>query len=105
MGNAVVLQHDALLHLLEEPGDGAADAKAAALVHPGIEPLDHLAGGGHLLGFAGALGVGPVAGHEQARGSHGAYGVDHLAQGVGWRQAIRRRGVLAGFNAVRWWWA
>jgi len=30
--------------------------------------LDHRAGGGHLLDFAGTLGVGAVAGHIQARG-------------------------------------
>ena len=93
MGNAVVLQDDALLHLLEKPGDGAADTEAAALVHIGVKALDlagpvdlslnHGAGGSQLLGFARALGVGAVAGHEQARGRHRADGVDHLTQGVG----------------------
>ena len=28
------------LHLLEKPGDGAADAEATALVHLGVEPHD-----------------------------------------------------------------
>ena len=93
MGNAVVLQNDALLNLIEKPGDGAAHPQAAALVHVGIEALDlagpidlvldHRAGGGHLLGFAGALGVGAVAGHIQAGGRHRTDGVNHLAQGVG----------------------
>ena len=93
MGNAVDLQGDAPFHLLEESGDGAAHLQAAALVGIGIEALDlarpvdfelnHRAGGGHLLGFAGALGVGAVAGHEQARWCCRADGVDHLAQGVG----------------------
>lgn len=93
MGNAVVLQDDALLLLLEKPGDGAAHPQAAALVHIGIEALDlagpvnlvlnYRASGGHLLGFAGALRVGAVAGHIQARGRHRTNGVDHLAQGVG----------------------
>lgn len=93
MGNAVVLQDDALLHLLKKPADGTDRPNAAALVHVGIEALDlagsddflldHRAGRGHLLGFAGALGVGAVAGHIEARGRHRADGVDHLAQGVG----------------------
>ena len=71
MGNAVVFQDDALLHLLEEPGDGAAHPQAAALIHIGIETLnlagpvdlvfDYGAGGGHLLGFAGALGIGGLS--------------------------------------------
>jgi len=93
MGYADVLQDDALLHLLEKPGDGAGHPQAAALVHIGIEALElagpvdlvlnHRAGGGHFLGFAGALGVGAVAGHIQARGGHRADGIDHLAEGVG----------------------
>jgi hypothetical protein len=68
MGNAVVLQDDALLHLLIKPGDRAAHPEAAALVSIGVEALDlagpvdfmldQRAGGSHLLGFAGALGVG-----------------------------------------------
>ena len=33
MGNAVVLQDDALLHPLEKPGDGAAHPQPAALVN------------------------------------------------------------------------
>ena len=78
MGNAVVLKDDALLHLLEEPGDGAAHTKTAALVKTGVEALDlagpvdlaldHRTGGFDLLGFAGALGIGAVASHIQARG-------------------------------------
>jgi hypothetical protein len=93
MGNAIVLQDDALLHLIEKPGDGAAHPQAAALVHVGIEPLDlawpvdllldHMEGGGHLLGFARALGIRAVAGHIQARGGHRTDGIDHLTQGVG----------------------
>jgi len=93
MGNAVVLQDDALLHLLKKPADGANRSNAAALVHIGIEALDlagpidlvldHRAGGGHLLGFAGALGVGAVAGHIQTRGGHRADGINYLTQGVG----------------------
>ncbi len=93
VGNAVVLEDDALLHLLKKPTDGAAHPQAAALVHIGIEALDvawpvdlvldHRAGGGHLLGFAGAGGVGSVAGDKKARGCHRADCVDHLAQGVG----------------------
>jgi len=93
MGNAVVLQDDAFLHLLQKPGDGASHPHAAALVHIGVDPLNlagpvdlvlyHRSGGGHLLGFAGALGVGAVAGHEHASGSYGPDGIDHLAQGVG----------------------
>jgi len=114
MGDAVVLQDDALLHLLKEPADGAAHPLAAALVHIGVEALDttgpvdllfdHLAGGGYLLGFAGAFGVGAVAGHEQPRWGYGPDGVNHLAQGVGRRQAMRRRGVSAGFTGAggRW---
>ena len=92
MRNAVVLQDDALLHLLEKPGDRADHPQAAALVHIGVEALDlagpvdlvldHRAGGGHLLGFAGALGVWAIAGHEQARGCNRLDGIDHLAQGV-----------------------
>ena len=92
MGNAVVLQDDALLHLLEKPGDGAAHPQAAALVHIGIEALDlagpidlvldHRSGGGHLLGFAGAVGIWAVASHIKACGRHPTTGVDHLAQGV-----------------------
>ena len=89
----VVLQDDAILHVAEEPGDGTADAEAVALVHNGVEQLDltgpvdllldQLANGGHLLGFAGALGVGAVAGNIQAGGSYGPDGVDRLAKGVG----------------------
>ena len=92
MGNAVVFQDDALLHLLEKPGDRTAHPQATALVHIGIEALDlagpinllldHRAGGGHFLGFAGVLRVGAVAGHKQPRGCYRADGVDHLAQGV-----------------------
>ena len=93
MRDAVVFQDDALLHLLEKPGDSAAHPQAAALVPIGIKALDlagpvdlvldHGAGGGHLLGLAGALGVGAVAGHIQVPGCHRADGVDQLAQGVG----------------------
>ena len=93
MGDAVVLQDDALLHLFEKPGDGAADSQAAALVRISVEPLDmarpvdlvldHLAGGSHLFGFAGTFGVGAIASHEQARGRHWSDSVDHLAQGAG----------------------
>jgi hypothetical protein len=104
----VVLQDDAILHVAEEPGDGTADAEAVALVHNGVEQLDltgpvdllldQLANGGHLLGFAGTFGAGAVAGYEQACGSHGPDGVDHLTQGVdvggGGGQAIRRRGMF-----------
>lgn len=74
MGNAVVFQDDALPHLLEEPGDGAADAEATTLVHIIIETLDlagpvdlvldHRAGCEHLLGFAGALGVGTITSYK-----------------------------------------
>jgi len=93
MGNAVVLQDDALLHLFEKPADRTDRSNAAALVHIGIKALDlagpvdlvldHRAGGGYLLGFTGTLGVGAVAGHEDTRGCYMANGVDHLAQGVG----------------------
>ena len=93
MGNAVVLQDDALLHLFEKPADRTDRSNAAALVQIGIEALDlarpvdlvldHRAGGSHLLGFAGALGVRAVAGHIQTCGCHWADGIDHLAQGVG----------------------
>ena len=93
MGNAVVLQDDAFLHLLKKPGNGAAHPQTAALVHIGIEALDlagpidlvldQRAGGGHLLGFAGTLGVGAIAGHIKPSGCHRADGIDHLAQGVG----------------------
>ena len=93
MGNAVVFQDDALLHLLEKPADRTAHPQAAALVHIGIKALDlagpvdlvldHRAGAGYLLGFAGALGAGAIAGHKQASGLYRANGVDHLAQGVG----------------------
>jgi len=92
MGNAVVLQNDALLHSPEEAGDGAAHAEAATLVAIAVEPLD-LAGsvalllnllpsGGHLLRFTGARGVGAVA--RPRTGAWGLRGgsVDHLAQGV-----------------------
>ena len=40
MGDAVVLQDDPLLHLLEKPGNSAAHPQATALVHIGIEVLD-----------------------------------------------------------------
>ncbi len=93
MGNTVVRQDDALLHLLEEPADGAAHPQAAALVPIGIEALDlagpddllldNRPGGSHLLGFVGAFGGGAVSGHMQAPGRHRADGVDYLAQGVG----------------------
>ena len=93
VGNAVVFQDDALLHLLEKPADRTAHPQAAALVHIGIQALDlagpvdlvldHRTRGGHFLGFAGALGVRAVAGHIQTCGCHWADGIDHLAQGVG----------------------
>ena len=80
MGNAVNLQNNVLLHLLEKLADGAAHPQAAALAHVGIEALDlagpvdlvldHRAGGCYLLGVAGALRVGAVAGHKQARGEN-----------------------------------
>ena len=93
MGNAVILEDDALLNLLEEPGDGTADAKSAALVHIGVKlmdltgpvdlRIDHRAGGGNLLGFAGTLGVGAVAGHKNVSRRCRTNGVDHLAQSMG----------------------
>gem|GEM_PF-5966288 len=93
MGNAVILQDDALLHMFKKPGDGTAHPQPAALVHIEIKALDlagpvdlvldHRAGGGYLLGFAGALGAGAIASHKQASGLYRANGVDHLAQGVG----------------------
>jgi hypothetical protein len=92
MRYAVVLQNDALFNLLEKPGDGASHPHAATLVGIAIEALDlarpvdfvldHGACGGHLLGFARALGARAVTGKKQARGCHRAYGVDYLAQGV-----------------------
>ena len=73
--------------------DRTANPQATALVHIGIEALDltgpvdlvldHRAGGGHFLGFAGALGAGAIASHKQAGGRYRANGVDHLAQCVG----------------------
>ena len=93
MGNAVVLQDDALFNLLEKPGDGPANSQSAALIHIRIEVLDlagpvdllinYRAGGDHFFGFARALGVGAVAGHVKARGSNRTDSVDYLAQGVG----------------------
>ena len=70
--------------------DRTANPQATALVHIEIEAvdlsgpvdlvLDHRAGGDHFLGFAGAFGVGAVAGHKQAGGLYRANGgVDHLA--------------------------
>ena len=69
--------------MLEQPGDGSTRPQTAALVHVGIEALDHRVGGGYLVSFAGALGVGAIAGHIQARGCYRADGVDHLVEGVG----------------------
>ncbi len=102
------LQVDALLDLLEEPGDRAADAEAAGLVHLGIEPaldvagpvdplLDYRPDRGHLLGFAGTFGVGAVSGYEQACGSLEPGGVVHLTQCVGAAPGDQEeRGVSAG---------
>ena len=93
MGNAVILQDDALLHMFKKPGDRTAHTQAAALVHIGIKALDlagpvdlvldHRAGGGYLLGFTGTLGVGAVAGHIETRRRYRADGIDHLAQRMG----------------------
>ena len=93
MGNAVVLQDDALLHLLEKPADGAAHPEAAALVPIGIEALDlagpvdlaldHRAGGGHLLSLAEPLGGWAVAGHIQACRRYRADGVGSAGGGYG----------------------
>ena len=63
--------------------NGSAHSKPAAVVYIGIEPLDHRARGGYLLGFAGAFGVGAITSHEQARGRQRADGIDQLAQRVG----------------------
>ena len=69
--------------MLEQPGDGSTRPQTAALVHVGIEALDHRARGSYLVSFAGALGVGSIAGHIQARGCHRADCVNHLVEGVG----------------------
>lgn len=79
MGNAVVLQDAALLHILEKPVVRTAYPQSA-LVHIGIEALDlaaavdltldNRAGGGHFLSFAGALWVGAEAGNNHARRHH-----------------------------------
>ena len=71
MGNAIVLEDNALVNLLEEPGNGAAHPYAAALVNAGIKALDlagpinlvldNQAGSGNLLSFARALWVGAIA--------------------------------------------
>ena len=63
------------------------------MVYIGIEPLhlsgpadlvlDNHAGGGNLLGFDGAIGIGAIASHEQACTYYRANRVYHLAQGMG----------------------
>lgn len=93
MGHTVILQDDAFFHLLEEPADGAADAKSAALVGFGIEPfnmtgpvnflLDHRSGGGHFVGLTRPIWIRAITGHEHPRGCDWADGVNHLAQRVG----------------------
>lgn len=103
MGNAVVLQDDALLHLLEEPGDGAPDAKTAALIHIGIEALDlagpadlqldHLPGGSHLLSFAGQRRVGPSQTTNRRAGATGRMASITWRRVWGRRQARMRTGV------------
>ncbi len=81
MGNAIVLQDDALLHMLEEPVDGANGTDAAALVDIGIKAFD-LTGPIDLLldypsrcidlfGFVRAIGFGAVAGHKKGVGLFG----------------------------------
>jgi hypothetical protein len=64
MGNAVILEDDAFLHLLEEPGDGPAHPQAAALVDIGVKTLKLTRPVDLLL-------------------DHRSGGIDHLAQGVG----------------------
>lgn len=93
MGNAVILQDDALLHLFEKPADGTDHANSASQVHIGIETLDlarpvdfvldHCSGLGHLFGFSQVLEVRAIAGHEHTRRRHRTDGVDHLAQSIG----------------------
>ena len=73
--------------------DRTANPQATALVHIEIEAvdlsgpvdlvLDHRTRGGHFLGFAGALGVGAVTGHKQARRGHRPDSIDHMAHGIG----------------------
>lgn len=92
MGYAVILQDDALFHVLEEPSDGPAYAETAALVGVGIEPLDvtgpvdctldYRPSGGYLFGFTWMICIGAVAGYEQAGWRDWANGVDHLLQGM-----------------------
>jgi hypothetical protein len=74
-------QDDALLHLDEEPNDGAADAVATAQFQIGVKLLDvrgtvnlclnHSAGIGHLVGFAGGLGIETIVGQELTREAGG----------------------------------
>jgi hypothetical protein len=102
--------NDALLHLLEKPGDGAAHPQAAALVYIGIEALDlagpvdlvldHRTGGSHLLGFARALAVGAVASHIQMRGRHRGKASITWRRVCGRRQAIKRRQVFTSLQVA-----
>ncbi len=103
MGNTDDLQDDALLHLLEKPGNGAADAEAAALVHIRVEPLDlagpidllldHRAGGSHLAASPGRSGLGPSQATNRRVGATGLMASITWRRVWGRRQAIRRTGV------------
>ena len=110
MGNTIVFQDDAFLHLLKKPGNGAAHPQTAALVHIGIEPLDlagpvdlgfnNCAGGGHLLGFTGAIEIGAVAGYKQARWCNTPNGINDLTKRVGAAPGDQEEGVFAGSTSL-----
>lgn len=105
------LNVDGLLQLLGKLSVRPAQTQAAALDQIGIEALDlagpddlvlnHRAGGGHLVGFAGALGVGAVAGHKQPRGRYRAYGVNHMVEGVGAAPGHQKEGGMHKMNEFR----
>jgi len=74
MRYAIFFKDNAIFHLLEKPGDGAAYAHAWALIDIAVAALDragpiylplyNLAVGSYLLGLSGALKAWPVAGYK-----------------------------------------
>jgi len=87
---------DALIHLLEKPGDGAAHTNAAALVHVGVDALD--LGGPDLGALPGGSGLGrrrPQPGEwEPPDGWHRSLGA-----GCGAAPGDQEEGLLAGFES------
>jgi hypothetical protein len=93
MGNAVILQDDAILYLIKEPVNSATNPHLAAVVNLAIAPLNstgpinlplnQLPSCPHLSRFLRAAWVRPITGDKHPGGFHGADGVDHLLGGVG----------------------